>query len=159
MTVYRTMSVAAVVLAVALSFGVAAADPPAPQVNTPCPPDADGAATQPTDAKMPLVCAGGSWQAVTTPQPPNDRWLSVGPPILLSGNGRQNPNVESGDWTATPRSADTRCRAEQVTVLGPGALAAPQVSEGTPGERLDVTFQPRLFKLQLSGDCLWTRRG
>jgi hypothetical protein len=159
MTVYRAIAVAAAAFATMFSSGTAAADPIAPQVNTPCPPDAAGAATQPADAKMPLVCAGGSWQAVTTPQPPNDRWLSVGPPILLNGNGRQNPDVQSGDWTATPRSADTRCRAEQTTVLGPGVLAAPDVTEGAAGERLDVTLQPRLFKLQLSGDCLWIRTG
>jgi hypothetical protein len=154
-------TVAGALAAVALMFaaGNAAADPVATQANTPCPPDAEGAATQPADAKMPLVCTGGSWQAVTTPQPPNDRWLSVGPPILLNGNGRQNPDVQSGDWTATPRSADTRCRAEQVIVLGPGVLAAPEVTEGAAGERLDVAFQQRLFKLQLSGDCLWTRNG
>jgi hypothetical protein len=83
----------------------------------------------------------------------------VGPPISLNGNGRQNPDVQSGDWTATPRSANTRCRAEQVIVLGPGVLAAPEVTEGEAGQPLDITFQPRLFKLQLSGDCLWTRRG
>ncbi len=154
-------TIAGVVAAVALvwSSAIAAADPVVPQANTPCPPDAAGAATMPADANMPLVCAGGSWQAVTTPQPPNDRWLSIGPPILLNGDGRQNPDVESGDWTATPRDADTRCRAEQVVVLGPGVLAAPEVTEGGAGQPLDVTFQPRLFKLTLSGDCLWSRTG
>jgi hypothetical protein len=108
---------------------------------------------------MAVVCTGGSWQSETTPQPPNDRWLSVGPPILLHGDGRQNPDVQSGDWTATPRNAGTRCRAEQTTVLEPGVLTAPEIAEGAAGERLDVTFQPRLFNLQLSGDCLWTRKG
>jgi hypothetical protein len=155
--VYRILAGAIAAVAAVFACGIAVADPVAPQVNTPCPPDAAAAATRPADAKMPLVCSGGSWQAVTTPQPPNDRWLSVGPPILLHGDGRQNPDVQSGDWTATPRNADTRCRAEQVTVLGPGVLAAPEVTEGAAGERLDVTFQPRLFKLTLSGDCLWTR--
>jgi len=155
----RAMAGAVAALAVVFSPGIAAADPVAPQANTPCPPDAAGAATRPADANMPLVCSGGSWQAATIPQPPNDRWLSVGPPISLNGNGRQNPDVQSGDWTATPRDADTRCRAEQVTVLGPGVTSAPEVAESAPGGRLDVTFQPRLFKLQLSGDCLWTRRG
>ncbi|HEX9834705.1 MAG TPA: hypothetical protein VGA66_16770 [Mycobacterium sp.] len=154
---YRAMAGAVAAVALVFSPGTAAADPVAPQANTPCPPDAVGAMTWPTNAKMPLVCSGGRWQTVTTPQPPNDRWLSVGPPILLHGDGRQNPDVQSGDWTAIPRNADTRCRAEQVTVLGPGVLAAPEVTEGAVGERLDVTFQARLFKLQLSGDCLWTR--
>lgn len=155
----RAMAGVVATMAVVFSSGIAIADPVAPQANTPCPPDAAGAATRPAEAKMPLVCAAGSWQVVTTPQPPNDHWLSVGPPISLNGNGRQNPDVQSGDWIATPRNADTRCRAEQTTVLGPGVLAAPEVAEGDPGQRLDVTFQPRLFKVQLSGDCLWTRRG
>jgi opacity protein-like surface antigen len=156
--VYRAAAVAIAALAVALSSGAAAADPVAPQVNTPCPPDAAGAATRPADAKMPLVCSSGSWQAVTTPQPPNDRWLSVGPPMLLHGEGRQNPDVQSGDWTATPRTADTRCRAEQTTVLEPGVLTAPDVAEGSADQRLQVTFAPRLFNVTLSGDCLWARR-
>ena len=129
---YRHVAGALTAVAVALVFtsGIAAADPVAPQANTPCPPDAAGAATRPADAKMPLVCSGGNWQVVTTPQPPNDRWLSVGPPIILHGEGRQNPDVESGDWTATPRTADTRCRAEQLAVLGPGVLSTPEVTEG-----------------------------
>ncbi|ORB10136.1 hypothetical protein BST36_30885, partial [Mycolicibacterium moriokaense] len=37
--------------------------------------------------KLPLVCTGGTWQAETAPQAPSDRWLSVGPPILLHGEG------------------------------------------------------------------------
>lgn len=154
----RTM--AGVVAAVALVFasGGAAADPIGPQANTPCPPDAAGAATRPADAKIPLVCTGGSWQSETTPQPPNDRWLSVGPPILLHGNGRQNPDVQSGDWTGTPRNADTRCRAEQTTVLEPGVLTAPEIAEGSAGQQLVVTFEPRLFNVTLSSDCLWIRK-
>ena len=158
---YRNVAGALTAVAVALVFtwGIAAADPVAPQANTPCPPDAAGAATRPADAKMPLVCSGGNWQAVTTPQPPNDRWLSVGPPIILHGEGRQNPDVESGDWTATPRTAGTRCRAEQLAVLGPGVLSAPEVTEGAADQRLEVTFAPRLFNVTLSGDCLWTRSG
>ena len=154
----RAAAVAAVAaLAVVFSGGTAVADPAAPQENTPCPTDAAGAATRPADAKMPLVCTGGSWQSETTPQPPNDRWLSVGPPVLLHGDGRRNPDVQSGDWTATPRNADTRCRAEQTTVLEPGVLTAPEIAEGPAGQPLEVTFKPRLFGLQLSGDCLWTR--
>ncbi|ORB63435.1 hypothetical protein [Mycolicibacterium tusciae] len=156
---YRTVAGMLVAVVLVFTSGVAAADPVVPQANTPCPPDAAGAATRPADANMPLVCSDGTWQAVTTPQPPNDRWLSVGPPILLHGNGRQNPDVQSGDWTATPRNADTRCRAEQVTVLGPGVLSAPEVTEGAADQRLEVTFAPRLFNVTLSGDCLWIRSG
>ncbi|BBX00353.1 hypothetical protein BST36_16250 [Mycolicibacterium moriokaense] len=153
---HRTVAVAAAALAVVFSAATAAADPVA---GTPCPPDAAGAATRPADVKLPLVCTGGTWQAETAPQAPSDRWLSVGPPILLHGEGLRNADVESGEWVATPRTADTRCRAEQLTVLGPGILSEPEVAEGAAGEPLEVTFAPRLFNLQLSGDCLWARKG
>lgn len=156
---YRAVAGLLAAVAVVFSSSTAAADPVAPQANTPCPPDAAGAMTRAADATMPLVCSGGNWQTVTTPQPPNDRWLSVGPPILLHGQGRRNPDVQAGAWNATPRNSDTRCRAEQVTVLGPGVLATPTVTEGAAGQRLDVDFASRLFNLTLSGDCLWTRKG
>jgi hypothetical protein len=159
MTMKRTMAGVVAALAVVFSSGTAVADPVAPHANTPCSPEAAGAATRSADAKMPLVCTGGSWQSETTPQPPNDRWLSVGPPILLHGGGRQNPDVQSGDWTATPRSVDTRCRAEQTTVLEPGVVSAPEIAEGPAGQPLEVTFAPGLFNVTLSGDCLWARRG
>ena len=104
--VYRTA--AGAVAALALCFlSAVAADPVAPQPDTPCPSDYAGAMTWPADAKMPLVCAsGGLWQTVTTPAPPSDRWLSVGPAMTLHGEGRRNPDVRSGDWTATPQDSD-----------------------------------------------------
>jgi hypothetical protein len=158
---YRTSAGAVAAFALLLLSGTAAADPVAPQSDTPCPPDAVGAMTWPADAKLPLTCAGGPsgghWQAVATPAPPSDRWLSVGPAMTLHGEGRRNPDVRSGDWTATPRNADTRCRVEQSTVIGPGVVGTPEIAEGPVGQRLEVQIAPRLFDLTLSGDCLWTR--
>jgi hypothetical protein len=137
---------------------VASADPPAPQAGTPCSSELSGVMTWPTDATMPLVCIDEQWQAVTSPQPPNDRWLSVGPAITLHGEGMRNPNVASGEWTATPREPGSQCRAEQRTVVSPGVTSPPQVSEGQPGQQLSLLLPPRLFSIELSGYCLWTRR-
>jgi hypothetical protein len=113
--------------------------------------------TWPADAQVPLVCADRQWQAVTEPQPPNDQWLSVGPTITLHGEGMRNPNVASGQWTATPLDSGTQCRAAQQTVLSPGVKSAPQVSEGKPGQQLSLRLLPSLFSIELSGYCLWTR--
>jgi hypothetical protein len=109
------------------------------------------------DAAMPLVCVDERWQAVTSPQPPNDRWLSVGPAITLHGQGMRNPNVASGEWTATPQEPGSQCRAEQQTVVSPGVLSPPQVSEGKTGQPLSLQLPVRLFSIELSGYCLWTR--
>lgn len=106
---------------------------------------------------MPLVCTGQQWQTVTTPQPPGDRWLSVGPPMLLHGEGLRNPSVKSGVWTGTPQDQNTQCRAEQQAVAGPGVVGPTQVAEGKAGQPLQLQMQPRLFSIQLSGNCLWTR--
>lgn len=115
--------------------------------------------TMPTGAKLPLVCQDGRWQALTTPQPPSDRWLSYGPEMTLHGEGRRNPSVKSGEWTATPQDPSGQCRAEQSAVVSPGVVGPPQVSEGQPGQPLEVQLVPRLFDLQLGGNCLWERKG
>src|SRR5438445_4751976 len=147
-------------LAVALSTApIAAADPPAPQAGTPCPSDLPGVMTWPAGATMPLVCVDEQWHAVTTPQPPNDRWLSVGPAITLHGEGMRNPNVASGEWSATPREHGSQCCTEQQTVVSPGVKRPPQVSEGKAGQPLSLQLLPRLFSIELSGYCLWTRTG
>jgi hypothetical protein len=77
--------------------------------------------------------------------------------MTLHGEGRRNPDVTSGGWTATPQDSTSRCRAEQSTVVSPGVVSPPQVTEGKPGQPLDVQLAPRLFDLQLSGYCLWER--
>jgi hypothetical protein len=144
-------------LALLLSPAIATADPVVPQPDTSCPSDYADVMTLPSGTSMPLLCEGGQWQTVTTPQPPSDRWLSFGPTMTLHGEGRRNPDVTSGGWTATPQDSTSRCRAEQSTVVSPGVVSPPQVTEGKPGQPLDVQLAPRLFDLQLSGYCLWER--
>jgi hypothetical protein len=154
----RATATAGAILALLFSApAVVWADPEAPQPGTPCSSDLSDVMTWPPDANMPLVCLNGQWQAVTSPQPPNDRWLSFGPAMTLHGEGMQNPSVQSGNWTATPQASDDQCRAEQRTVVTPGVLSQPQVSEGEPGQPLSLQLQPRLFSIQMSGYCLWTR--
>ena len=138
---------------------VASADPEVPQPGTPCASDMTDAMTWPPDNKSPLECLDNQWQAVTTPQPPDDRWLSFGPPITLHGEGRRNPNVASGDWIATPQHANSGCRAEQRAVVGPGVVGPPQVAESLKGQPLSFQVVPRLFSIEMGGYCLWTRRG
>ena len=137
---------------------VASADPIVPQTDTPpCTADLSGVMTWPQGAKMPLVCTNQQWQTVATPQPPNDRWLSVGPPMSLHGEGMRNPSLKSGDWTATPQDPNTRCRAEQQVVAAPGVVGPVQAADGKPGQPLEFQVQPRLFSIQMSGYCLWAR--
>jgi hypothetical protein len=138
---------------------VASADPEVPQPGTPCASDLTNAMTWPPDGKSPLECLNNQWQAVVTPQPPNDRWLSFGPPMTLHGQGLRNPNVASGDWIATPQDANSSCRAEQRTVVGPGVVGPPQVAESPKGQPLSFQLVPRLFSIEMSGYCLWTRSG
>src|SRR5690349_19142611 len=137
-------------LAALLTAPVASADPPVPQDGTPCPPDLVNAMTWPPGANMPLVCLDGHWQAVTAPPPPNDRWLSIGPTMTLHGQGQRNPSVTSGEWTATPQDADSQCRAQQRTVVSPGEVSSPEVSEGKPGQSISLQLPPRLFSIEMS---------
>ena len=154
----RTAVLAISALTAALAASpVASANPPAPQDSTPCASDLTGVMTWPADELTPLVCVGERWEALTSPAPPNDRWLSVGPAITVHGEGMRNPEVASGQWTGTPQEPDSQCRAEQQTVVSPGVKSAPQVSEGLPGQPLSLQLLPSLFSVELSGYCLWTR--
>jgi hypothetical protein len=155
----KGLTTALAALAMLVSPAIASAQPVVPQPDTSCPSSYAGVTTWPQAAKMPLICQNGQWQDVTTPQPPSDRWLSYGPPMTLHGEGRRNPDVASGGWTATPQDPTTRCRAEQSTVVSPGVVSPPQVAEGQPGQPLEIQLAPRLFGLQLSGNCLWQRVG
>ena len=162
---YRVAAAGAVaaVLAV-LTCGTAHADPQAPQVGAGCPAELDGSMTLLPDEVTYVVCQeqpGGSggfaWASVQTPFDPNDSWLSYGPPIHLHGQGMRNPNVTSGNWTATPLDPSATCRAEEQTVVEAGVLSEPEVFEGEQGMPLAVPMLPKLFYLKLSGHCLWTR--
>jgi hypothetical protein len=153
----KSAALAMTAMALAFSPAVASAEPVVPQSDSPCSSNYADAMTLPAGARLPLVCQGGRWLALTSPQPPSDRWLSYGPEMTLHGEGRRNPSVKSGEWTATPQDPGTRCRAEQSAVVSAGVVGAPQVAEGQPGQPLEVQLVPRLFDLQLGGNCLWER--
>ncbi len=140
---------------------VAEADETVPQADSPCSADLAGVMTLLPDETTYVVCGqsgtGYTWTPTATPFPPNDRWLSYGPPITLHGQGMRNPNLSSGQWTATPRDPLTRCRVTQTTVVEAGVLAAPEVTEGEQGAPLPVEMKPSLFYVELAGDCLWAK--
>jgi hypothetical protein len=151
--------VAAVALALALP-AVAVADPVAPQPGTPCGPNLGDAMTWP-DGTAPLVCAGGpagyQWTTVDSPYPVSDRWVSFGPAMKLHGEGLRNASIQSGDWTATPLDPDARCGAEQIAVIPGVGAGPPHDSEGEPGQPLSLQVVPKLFSIEMTGDCLWQR--
>ncbi len=140
---------------------VAEPDAAVPQAGSPCSADLADAMTLLPGAATYVVCGqsgtGYAWSPVQTPFPPNDRWLSYGPPITLHGQGMRNPNLESGPWTATPQDPRTRCRVTQTTVVEAGVLASPEFTEGEQGAPLSVEMKPKLFYTELAGDCLWAK--
>ena len=159
---YRITAVGAVAAALAmLTCGAAHADPQAPQTGAACPAELDGTMTLLPDEVTYAICqqqpGGFAWAAVQTPFDPNDSWLSYGPAINLHGQGMRNPNVTSGDWTATPLDPLTTCRAEERTVVEAGVLSTPEIFESEQGAPLALPMLPKLFYLKLSGHCLWTR--
>ena len=141
--------------------GGAHADPIAPALQSPCPAELAGTMTLLPDEQTYVACqedaAGYIWTAVATPFEPNDAWLSYGPAITLHGQGMRNPNLSSGRWTAIPQDDETECRAQQETVIEAGVLSQPQVSQAQKGEQLSVEMLPKLFYVELSGNCLWER--
>lgn len=139
---------------------VASADPVAPQADTPCAATVVEAMVLLAEAEMPLVCMnepgdGYQWEAVPTAYPASDRWLTYGPEMTLSGEGRRNPNIRSGDWIALPQDPTSRCRAEQVAVVSAGVLGPPRIDEGETGQALSFPVLPKLVSISMSGDCLW----
>lgn len=155
----RGILMAATVTAFALTPSAAAtADPAAPQTNTPCTAEVKDALTWPTGAEGPLSCDGSSWQPVTDPYPISGEWVSSGPVMTLHGQGRRNPMLEAGQWTATPLKPETTCGATQFAVIsGTPTLGPPQSDRGEPGQPLRLEVVPRLFTIELTGDCLWQR--
>lgn len=151
-----------VVAAAALSFSAPArADDPVPQAGAPCPQTFANVMTQLPGRQDFLVCQpvpdrAGNWTPVDTPFDPSSRWLSYGPEITLHGQGFRNPNLRSGNWTASPLDPATVCSADQVTVIGPGELAPLVHSQGQPGQPLQLEVLPKLFTIALSGNCLWS---
>ena len=143
----RTAIATAMLSAALISAPIATANPPAPQDGAPCSADLTDVMTWPSDAQMPLVCLNSQWQTVTQPPPPNDRWLSFGPPMTLHGQGLRNPSVVSGDWIATPLDAGSRCRADQRAVMEAGVVGPPQITEGAEGQPLSFQMLPQLYSI------------
>lgn len=157
---WNMIGVAGVAIAAAMSSAtlVAGADPLAPAPDQSCAGNLVGAMTLPTGAKTPLVCTDGGWQSVTDPYPVSDRWLSYGPALTLHGEGRRNPLLESGEWVATPLDTETHCGATQLAVIpGSPTVGPPRVDTGDPGQSLALRVVPRLFSIEMSGDCLWQK--
>jgi len=167
MTWSRTLVSAVVVAAGAVLVPGAAqadviqADVMTPELDAPCSVDLEGAMTLLPDEQTYVICqeemfARYVWRAAPVPFEPNSTWLSYGPAITLHGQGMRNPNLSSGQWTATPLDPATVCRVQQETVVEAGVLSAPKVFQGDPGQPLSVEMLPQLFYAQLSGHCLWT---
>ncbi len=149
---------AATATAAAMSgMAPAHADVPVPQAGASCSAELAGVMTRLPDVGDFLVCqASGSWAPVLEPFDPTPRWLSYGSGITLHGQGFRNPNLRSGQWTATPLSPDAVCSADQVTVIGPGELAPVVHSQGAAGRPLRLDVLPKLFTITMMGGCLWS---
>ncbi|WP_319455042.1 MULTISPECIES: hypothetical protein [unclassified Mycobacterium] len=150
---------AAAVLCIAALAGsaTAAADPPVPQPGSSCASNLVDAMTWPPDAKAPLLCTGGGWQPVAMPYPTGERWVSYGPAMRLHGDGLRNPVIESGNWAATPLTPDDQCRAEQLAVVPGVGVGPPRIDEGGPGQVLRLQVVPKLFSIDMTGNCLWQK--
>jgi hypothetical protein len=154
----------AIVVAAAVTLlppALATADPVVAQPGTPCSANLSDAMTLPPDDNVPLVCVGGpagyQWETVATPYPVSDRWVSFGPPMKLHGEGLRNATIRSGDWTATPLTSDGQCGAEQLAVIPGVGAGPPQDSEGERGQPLSLQVVPKLFSIEMSGECLWQK--
>jgi hypothetical protein len=132
-----------------------------PQPDAPCSETLGGAMARLADGKTNLVCTGQGggyqWTVFTSPYPLSDRWLTYGRELQLHGQGMRNPEIMSGRWTSDPQEPDAVCRAEQVTVLGPGEVSPSQTATGEPGTPLELSVAPTLFTIRLSGNCLWRK--
>ncbi|WP_036435784.1 hypothetical protein [Mycobacterium sp. URHB0044] len=153
----------AIVVAVAATLlsspGPASAEPAVPQPGTACAASLVGALTWPADTKTPLQCAQpGRWEPVDNPYPISDRWVSYGPVMTLHGQGRANPTLLSGAWTATPLDGESRCAATQTAVVRGAPIVAPAgTAEGEPGQPLSLEVVPTLVTIEMSGNCLWQK--
>jgi hypothetical protein len=141
---------------------MAHADPVVPQQNGACSPAVADALTWPTGAKSPLVClgvpeSGYRWSTFDGPYPSSTKWLSSGPEMKLHGEGLQNGNLPSGNWTAAPQDPDAQCSADLITVVGAGVVSAPQTVTGEQGQPLSFSVPPRLFSIKMRGYCLWMK--
>lgn len=153
------MSLLLLLIAVAFgSAGLAAADPDTPRQDSPCGDDLAGYLTWPADATAPLSCDGSRWEPVVDPYPVSDAWVSLGPAMTLHGQGRRNPSLLSGQWTATPLTPESICSATQLAVVpNTPAVGPPQVDRGRAGQALAFEVVPTVATIEMSGDCRWQR--
>ena len=166
--------IAATAVSAVAGFAVAsvACTPARPEPPPPGPPQADASCTGDLDGALTalpkpagdasnkqnlLQCSNGTWQPFLDPYPSSDRWLSTGPDLVLHGQGRRNPEVKAGVWTATPVTADAKCSAERVDVVAAGQTSAPETFSANPGQPLRIDVSDHLFTVKLSGYCLWQR--
>jgi hypothetical protein len=137
----------------------ASADPVVPQADAPCSENLDGALTQLSDGSAYLQCSNApgnyQWVPFTDPYPSSDRWLSYDPGLTLHGQGRRNPEILSGRWTAYPQDPAAVCAADQAAVVSAGQVGPPQTSTGQPGQPLTFDVLPVVFTITLTGNCLW----
>ena len=159
-------SLRAVVAVLALAVAAAAGAPPTgaepavvPQPGASCPESFAEAYTQLPDAQEVVVCQPGSggqtWLPVGQPFDPSDIWLSYGPGLTLHGQGRRNPELLSGQWTATPQDGGA-CGVEQAAVTDAG-VGEPQATAGEPAQTLAFEEVPVVYSITLTGYCLWER--
>jgi hypothetical protein len=125
-----------------------------PRAGGPCP---TGALTKLPDGGV-LTCSGGTWTPYDGPYPSSDIWVSDAAGISLHGQGLRNPEIVSGQWTATPLDPAAACAATQSAVVAAGEVGPEQTTAGLPGQPLEVTVLPVVFRITLSGDCVWQKR-
>jgi hypothetical protein len=133
------------------------ADPTVPQPNTPCAAELAGAYTRLPDLTTLLKCDAGQWRVYDDPYPHSDRWFTYGPTLTLHGEGKRNRELDSGDWTAQPLDAASRCTARHTAIAATGGQGPLEESTGEPGWPLRLRLPPLLFTVELSGYCLWHR--
>jgi hypothetical protein len=159
---YRVAVLGLVVAGSVLVPASAQADVGVPAAGSTCPAELADTMTLLPDESTYVRCQqsglGYAWAPVQTPFEPNDTWLSYGPAITLHGQGMRNPNLSSGQWTATPQDPETTCQATQTTVVEAGVLAEPQIVAGEQGQPIDVEMLPKLFYVDLAGNCLWSKQ-
>lgn len=131
------------------------AETSAPQAGSACPDAFDGAMTR--AQQILFRCSNGTWEQFHNPYPSSDRWLTTGPELVVHGQGRRNPEVKGGSWTGSPQTAEARCGAELVDVVGAGETSAPETLSAEPGQTLTFDISDHMFTVTLSGYCLWQR--
>lgn len=135
----------------------------APAVDAPCTERLAGALTRLADNTTTLQCraepGGHLWKLFADPYPTSDRWVSYDSALSLSGQGKRNPEMMSGDWVGYPLDTTTRCRSEQTAVVSAGKVGPLQVEQGEPGKPLEFEVLPVMFGIELIGNCLWQKMG